>query len=295
MNEKDITEKNLEALNDVFADIVNVLLFNGRRLMKEDELEVDSKDSQFKADGQVLEQERDVSKLWKNGKMRISILGFENQTVQDYKMPLRVISYDGSSYKKQLLDDTFKKNYPVATLVLYFGYKERWTAPRNLYECFDVSEELKPFVNDYKINVFEISWLDDDTINLFQSDFKFVARYFHAKRLNKAYVPTSEEITHADELMKMFTALTGDKSFERAYNKVISKKERGGVTMCDIVEGFKNEGRAEGMAAGRLEEKAELVRKMLDAKLVTEEQIANLLKISVEDVQKLTQTVPVMN
>ena len=57
--------------------------------------------------------------------------------------------------------------------------------------------------------------------------------------------------------------------------------------MCDIVEGFKNE--------GRLEEKAELVRKMLDAKLVTEKQIADLLKISVEDVQKLTQTVPVMN
>lgn len=28
MGEKDITEKTLEAYNDVFADIINVLLFN---------------------------------------------------------------------------------------------------------------------------------------------------------------------------------------------------------------------------------------------------------------------------
>ena len=29
MGSKDITEKTLEAYNDVFADIINVLLFNG--------------------------------------------------------------------------------------------------------------------------------------------------------------------------------------------------------------------------------------------------------------------------
>ena len=67
MGAKDITEKNLEAWNDVFADIVNVLLFNGQRLVKEKELEADTKDSMFKADGQIHEQERDVSKFWKNG------------------------------------------------------------------------------------------------------------------------------------------------------------------------------------------------------------------------------------
>ena len=288
MGEKDIAEKNLEALNDVFADIVNVLLFKGKRLMKEDELEADTKDSQFKSDGKLHEQERDVSKLWKNGEVRISILGFENQTVQDYKMPLRVISYDGASYKKQLLDEALQKYYPVATLVLYFGYKDRWTAPKNLYGCFNVSEELKPFVNDYKINVFEIAWLDEETVNMFQSDFKFVAQYFRAKRLNNNYVPTAEEIKHADELSKMFTALTGDKSFETSYNEVILKK-KGGITMCDIVEGFKNEGRIEG----RNEGKAELVRKMLDAKLVSEQQIADLLKISVEEVKKIAAKVPV--
>ena len=38
MAEKDITEKVLEAYNDVFADIVNVLLFNGKEILKAEEL-----------------------------------------------------------------------------------------------------------------------------------------------------------------------------------------------------------------------------------------------------------------
>ena len=288
MGEKDIAEKHLEDLNDVFADIVNVLLFNGLRNMNENELEVDVKDSQFKSDGKLHEQERDVSKLWKNGKVRISIIGFENQTVQDYKMPLRIISYDGASYKKQLLDEDLHKYYPVVTMVLYFGYKERWTAPKNLYSCFNVSEELQPFVNDYKINVFEIAWLDDETVNMFQSDFKFIAQYFRAKRLNNDYVPTPEEVKHADELTKMFTALTGDKYFEKAYNETRLIKQ-GGITMCDIVQGFVQEGRIEGREQG----KAEIIRKMLDAKFATEQQIADLLKISVEEVKKIVAKVPV--
>ena len=284
MGAKDITEKNLEAFNDVFADIVNVLLFKGKHLMKEKDLESAYKDSMFKVDGKIHEQERDVSKFWKNGEVRISIIGFENQTVQDYNMPLRVIGYDGASYKMQVNDKNLKKKYPVATLVLYFGTEKKWTAPKSLLGCFKVPDELKPFVSDYKINVFNIAWLNKETVDMFQSDFKFVAQYFRAKRLNKNYIPTEEEIKHADELFKMFTALTGDKFFEMAYNEVISNK-KGGITMCDIVQGFVQEGRDQ--------EKAELVRKMLDTKFATEQQIADLLKISVKEVKKIAAKVPV--
>ena len=283
MAEKDIAEKNLEAWNDVFADIANVLLFNGKRLIKEDELEADTKDSMFKADDELHEQERDVSKFWKNGEIRLSIIGFENQTRQDYKMPLRVISYDGASYKQQLLDGKFKKNYPVATLVLYFGTKERWTAPKNLCSCFEIPEDLRPFVSDYKINVFEIAWLDDETISKFQSDFKIVAKYFQTKRLNKDYEGSKDEIKHVDALLKMMSALTGDNSFEVAYNES-NLSEKGGVTMCDVVERIVNKGINEG--------KADVIRKMLDAKALTAEQIASILKLPVEEVKKIAQKVP---
>ena len=283
MGEKDIAEKNLEAFNDVFADIVNVLLFKGNKLMKEKDLESAVKDSMFKADGKIHQQERDVSKFWKNGEIRISILGFENQTNPDKDMPLRVISYDGASYKQQLLDKKAKQRYPVATIVLYFGTKEKWSTPKNLFGCFNVPEELKPFVNDYKINVFNIAWLSDKTIDMFQSDFKIVAKYFQTVRLKREYKGTNEEIRHVDALLKMLSALTGDNSFEEVYN--VGNLDKGGVTMCEVVEKIKNE----GVLAG----KAELIRKMLDAKLVTEQQIADLLKISVKEVKKIAAKVPV--
>ena len=38
MPEKDITERHLESYNDVFADIMNVLLFDGQRRVLPDDL-----------------------------------------------------------------------------------------------------------------------------------------------------------------------------------------------------------------------------------------------------------------
>ena len=61
MAEKDIAEKTLEAYNDVFADIINVLLFNGEQQVKEDELEEENPNSSYKADGKLHAQERDVA------------------------------------------------------------------------------------------------------------------------------------------------------------------------------------------------------------------------------------------
>ena len=61
MPEKDITEKYLESYNDVFADIVNVLLFNGQRRVLSDDLRDTKARTLYKADGKLREQERDVS------------------------------------------------------------------------------------------------------------------------------------------------------------------------------------------------------------------------------------------
>lgn len=291
MAEKDITEKNLEALNDVFADIVNVLLFKGEQVINEKDLEADTTKSMFKADGKIHEQERDVSKFWKNGEIRISILGIENQTAQDSDMPLRVISYDGASYKQQLLDKNQKKRYPVATLVLYFGTDEKWSKAKHLYDCFEIPEKLKPFVNDYKINVFNIAFLSPKTISMFKSDFKIIAEYLRAKRLNQKYKGSREKLKHANETLKMFSALTGDNSFEKVYNEGNSKK--GGITMCDVVERIRNDGRTEGRTEGILEGKADVIRKMLDANALTIEQIADILKLPVKEVQKIARKVPV--
>lgn len=132
MAEKDAAEKTLESYNDVFADIVNVLLFKGKKVVFEDDLEDAQTFSMYKDNDDFKSQERDVSKYWKRGKIRIALYGFENQTKVEEFMPLRIIGYDGEAYRSELnqkkLDEDGKKRkltksdlYPVVTLVLYFG------------------------------------------------------------------------------------------------------------------------------------------------------------------------------
>jgi|GEM_PF-2422905 len=106
MGAKDITEKALEAYNDVFADIINVLLFNGEQIVKENELEDAVVRYHYKADeGKIHEMERDAAKYWKDSNIRIACFGYENQTLPDIDAPLRGAGYDGSEYRRQMLAD----------------------------------------------------------------------------------------------------------------------------------------------------------------------------------------------
>ena len=42
----------------------------------------------------------------------------------------------------------------------------------------DIPDGLAPFINDYKIHVFEVAWLSDEQISNMKSDFKIVAQFF---------------------------------------------------------------------------------------------------------------------
>ena len=147
MPEKDIAEKTLEAYNDVFADIVNGLLFHGASIIQEAALTDAQPYSMYKVDGKLHEQERDVAKYWNTTKssglnIRIAFLGVENQTKYERDMPIRVIGYDGAAYRAELMQG---KRYPVVTLVLYFG-DEPWGSSRSLYDAIDIPEICKPYV-----------------------------------------------------------------------------------------------------------------------------------------------------
>ena len=102
MGNKDTTTRRLEDYNDVFADIINVLVFDGERIVKDDELvDVDTK-SEFAADDKGLRgQERDVAKFWTARNIRLALFGLENQSKPDSLMPLRLYSYNGASYKRR--------------------------------------------------------------------------------------------------------------------------------------------------------------------------------------------------
>lgn len=105
MAEKDIAEKKLLDYADVFADIVNVSLFDGEHIIEEQDLADALPRSVYKLDGKVHEQERDVAKFWKKKQLRISLIGLENQSEAESDMPMRVIGYDGAAYRAELNAD----------------------------------------------------------------------------------------------------------------------------------------------------------------------------------------------
>ena len=110
MGEKDSLEKKLLMFNDVFAEFINGIMFDGEEVVKEDELFDLSGWSQYKGDDSKYRiQDRDVVKLWKKENVIISLIGIENQDVPDKNMVFRVLSYDGASYRTQLAENDSKK------------------------------------------------------------------------------------------------------------------------------------------------------------------------------------------
>lgn len=213
MGQKDLSEKILEDYNDVFADIINGLIFHGEQRINQNDLQDVSVHSQYKADDKKLhEMERDISKYWESGQIKFAILGLENQTVVDKNMPFRMIGYDGNSYRSQMLEN--KKIIPVITIVLYFGVKQHWCKERSLKSILEIPEGLEPYVNDYTVHVFEIAWLTDVEIARFKSDFRIVANFFAQQRRNADYIPDDPtEIKHVDEVLKLLEVMTGDRRY----------------------------------------------------------------------------------
>ena len=246
--EKDITQKALEMYNDVFADIINVLLFNGENVVTEDSLTDVLQESILKIDGGIRAQYRDIAKYWYNSKIKLSMFGLENQTKPEKRMPLRVFGYDGTEYVKQAKKENNKEVlYPVITLVLYFGYNSRWNQPKSLFELLEIDERIKPYVNDFKMNLFEIAYLDREKIDMFKSDFWILADYLYQMRVNKDYVASDTVIEHVDELLMLMSAMTKDYRFEETINEVKGKEH---VTMCEVLDRVEARGREEGIKEG---------------------------------------------
>ena len=253
MGEKDAVEKTLESYNDVFADIVNGLLFHGKQVVAAEELTDAQTFSMYKADGKHLSQDRDVAKFWQEGRIRLSFIGLENQTKPDANMPLRVIGYDGAAYRAQLRDDGQEELYPVLTLVLYFGTEERWGKMTSLKKRLkNIRPELEPFISDYEIHVFELAWLDDETVATFKSDFRDVVEFLRCKQRHSRYTGTDRQLRHVHEVLALLRLVSADDAFTRVEPELIERqtKKGGETTMCDVVQMIRDEGFAAGERQG---------------------------------------------
>ena len=177
----DIILKNYWSDKEQFADLFNAVLFQGKQLIKAEELEdIDTEEStvlEHKQYAESIKASRDVIKIQKKSSVfgvQFVLLGLENQEHIHYAMPMRIMGYDYAAYKKQydsnakkyktadgLEEDEFlsrmkktDKFVPVITIVVYYGEK-RWDGAKSLHEMLNIPEELLQYVNDYKMILVE--------------------------------------------------------------------------------------------------------------------------------------------
>ncbi len=276
MGEKDISQKNFESYNDVVADIVNGSLFDGEEYIKAESLIDAQPFSQYKADdGTLHELERDVAKYCvdANCNIRLSMIGIENQIAIDLDMPLRVIGYDGFSYRDEMNLDRIivdkstgkkrrirHKRYPVLTLILYFGEKP-WKKPLCLYDVIDVPDKLKPYVNDFKLNIIDVPRLTPEQVKRYNGDFQIIADYFVQRNSGKEYVPPKKPIQHVDSMLKLMSVLTRDTRYSDLLDENATTKE--GTTMCEVLDRIVAKGEARGEIRGTQKTLVNLVKKNL--------------------------------
>lgn len=282
MAEKDRAEKVLEDYNDVFADIYNTLLFR-ETFLEEGKLDYGPTESVYKADkGELKEQRRDVLKVYKD-EMGLFLFstGIENQSTIDKYMPVRIMGYDYATYRSQIINE--KKLTPVITIVLNFSDK-KWDEARSLHGLLKLTEKVQSYVQDYKIMVFDVAFLEDEIIENFQSDFKVIARFFKKKRLGQLTEVMSDdeiELKHPEEILELLKVFTGDERYTEAYTNDLKQRIEKGekVTMCKVIDFYEQRGMEKGIEKGQLQ----MLLSLVQEGDLTVERAAEKAKMSVEE------------
>ena len=159
-NASDSTCKKLFRDDGCFADICNYAFFQGKQIIKPEELVSRENDVSTLIGKEALPMEtkryRDiVRKASINGEYMI--IGVEHQSTLDKNMIIRILNYDAQLYINQV--ESGKEVRPVGSFVFYTGDKE-WTYPKSLKESLKVPPEMEEYINDWKLPVLELKKMD---------------------------------------------------------------------------------------------------------------------------------------
>ena len=159
-NASDSTCKKLFRDDGCFADICNYAFFQGKQIIKPEELVSRENDVSTLMGKELLPMEtkryRDiVRKASINGDYMI--IGVEHQSTLNKNMIIRILNYDAQLYINQV--ESGKEVRPVGSFVFYTGDKE-WTYPKSLKESLKVSPEMEDYINDWKLPVLELQKMD---------------------------------------------------------------------------------------------------------------------------------------
>ncbi|MBP3233566.1 MAG: transposase, partial [Eubacterium sp.] len=115
----------------------------------------------------------------------------------------------------------------------------------------NIPESLYPYVNDYKMHVFDIAFLSDEQLDMFQSDFKIVAKYFVDRRKNGNPGFPQDIPKHVDEVLKLLSAMTGDERFILGWQNHLREesgnRKEGGTMAEKWIDEIEERGEKRGM------------------------------------------------
>lgn len=253
MGQKDKTEKLFVACADIFAELVNVLVYQGKEVLAEKALLPGPTESVYEGpDEELCNQFRDYSMYEMNRGEVHALYNLENQSSVDERMPLRCAGYDGAAYRNQYKPKQGQGIYPVISLVLNWGEKP-WKAARAVRELIDyrVPDAAEKYLDKNEIHVFDMRFLDKGVREKFEGDARIVLDYLADR---DSMIQRNQKPKNPEEVMRMLYALTED---TRYLENIEFMKENGGRKMCDLLDAAENRGVQRGRQEGRQEERRE--------------------------------------
>ncbi|MFQ7425351.1 MAG: Rpn family recombination-promoting nuclease/putative transposase [Faecalibacillus intestinalis] len=281
--------------NDVsFASFYNAAIFEGKQIIHPDRLVRyendisfiinDSKRAEDKKRRRDIVVKSDINGIY-------CILGIEHQSSIDETMVIRCGIYEMLEYLKQAENKEYKRLVPQIIVVLYTGPK-KWNSPVKLSDYFEIPEELKKYFDDWKIILVDVKEMDTSKIKDEQT------RYF-IEAIQAMYKGSYEDLKRLKRMKKenfLYAAIiTG------SIDQVESVLEGDEMDMCEgmerMAEGFRSEGREEGILVGRnegkLEEKQNTLLMQLRCKLgdLSKETENTIRSSTMEKLNKLTVSI----
>lgn len=262
---KDLVEKEFVAFPDIAADVINVLLYQGKRVTEAKKLLAGPTEIIYQGEKKLRTQYEDLCKYeLVDGKIRILYL-IANQSKTDGKMLLRKAGYTGGIYREQY-EGKMPNIFPAIEFVLYWGIP-RWKGSRDIRRFFrkrKLSEEWK-YIDELRLHVFEMRYLSEETRKMFQSDMRIVVDFL----AEGASYRSNRKIVHTSALIKMIKVLSGDMDIENVekWMKEQGIGEEAEVTVCELFDQYIRQGRTEGIAEGERKGEnrfAKLVQMLMD-------------------------------
>lgn len=141
--------------------------------------------------------------------------------------------------------------YPVVEMVLYWG-RQRWRQAPGLHEMLGQSEHARAcrrYVDDMKLNMWEMRHLPESVRYLFKSDMRIVVDYL----AEGAAYRSDRKIVHKAALIKMIRVLDGESNVSDTEHMLeeMCIREEDEVTMCELFDQYTRKGVEKGIAKGR--------------------------------------------